>query len=75
MLSGGERKFLYAVILLSLDRDWYILDEPFAFVDAARRAMLWEIMNGKVSESKGIILTSHQEDSEIEKYSTQIVTV
>lgn len=75
MLSGGERKFLYAVILLSLDRDWYILDEPFAFVDAVRRAMLWEIMNGKVSEGKGIILTSHQEDSEIEKYSTQIVTV
>lgn len=75
MLSGGERKFLYAIILLSLDREWYILDEPFAFVDAVRRERLWKIMNEKVAEGKGIILTSHQEDSEIEKYSTQIVTV
>ena len=75
MLSGGERKFLYAIILLSLDREWYILDEPFAFVDAVRRGRLWEIINEKVAEGKGIILTSHQEDSEIEKYSTQIVTI
>lgn len=73
MLSGGERKFLYAIILLSLDREWYILDEPFAFVDAVRRDRLWKIMNERVAEGKGIILTSHQEDSEIEKYSTQII--
>ncbi|EKL7568420.1 ATP-binding cassette domain-containing protein, partial [Enterococcus faecalis] len=39
MLSGGEKKFLYALILMSLEREWYILDEPFAFIDKKRKKM------------------------------------
>lgn len=48
MLSGGERNFLYEIILLSLNRDWYILDEPFAFVDENRKMILWKVILAKV---------------------------
>lgn len=62
MLSGGEMKFLYAFILMSLEREWYILDEPFAFIDKKRKKMLYKIIDIKISEGKGIILTTHEED-------------
>lgn len=61
MLSGGERKFLYAFVLLSFDREWYILDEPFAFVDKEKKQLLRRIIEKKLNEGKGIILTSHEE--------------
>lgn len=66
MLSGGEKNFLYAVILLSLQREWYILDEPFAFVDENRKKILWNMIEAKVYAGKGIILTSHEEREWIE---------
>ncbi|EGO8200431.1 ATP-binding cassette domain-containing protein [Enterococcus faecalis] len=62
MLSGGEKKFLYALILMSLEREWYILDEPFAFIDKKRKKMLYKTIDIKISEGKGIILTTHEED-------------
>ena len=37
LLSGGERKYLYSMVLLSLDREWYILDEPFAYLDTEKK--------------------------------------
>lgn len=67
MLSGGEKNFLYAVILLSLDREWYILDEPFAFVDENRKKILWVMILKKVKENKGVILSSHEEQEWIEQ--------
>ncbi|MFR2551484.1 MAG: hypothetical protein ACLS8D_06370 [Clostridioides difficile] len=49
---------------MSLEREWYILDEPFAFVDKKRK-MLYKIIDIKISEDKGIILTTHEEDESI----------
>lgn len=46
---------------MSLEREWYILDEPFAFVDKKEK-MLYKIIDIKISEDKGIILTTHEED-------------
>ena len=71
MLSGGERKFLYTAILMSIDREWYILDEPFAYVDKSKKKVIWAIINQKIKDGKGIILTSH-EDETIEKYANEI---
>lgn len=62
MLSGGERKYLYSIILLSLDREWYILDEPFAFVDNEKKEIMWKVIKEKTEQGKGIILTSHEND-------------
>ena len=72
MLSCGEKNFLYAVVLLSLQREWYILDEPFAFVDESRKKILWDMIEKKVQAGKGVILTSHEEQEWIEE-SAQIV--
>ena len=68
MLSCGEKNFLYAVILLSLQREWYILDEPFAFIDENRKELLWDMIRAKIYSGKGIILTSHEEQERIEKW-------
>lgn len=67
MLSGGEKKFAYIMILLSIEREWYILDEPFAFLDVWKKHMIWKIIEGKKSENKGIIITSHEDEREYEK--------
>ncbi|TQA59133.1 ABC transporter ATP-binding protein, partial [Enterococcus faecalis] len=52
----------YALILMSLEREWDILDEPFACIDKKRKKMLYKIIDIKISEGKGIILTTHEED-------------
>lgn len=65
MLSGGEKKYLYSIILLSLEREWYILDEPFAFVDNEKKEVLWKVMKEMAAEGKGIILTSHEKDENL----------
>lgn len=67
LLSCGERNFLYTVILLSLQREWYILDEPFAFIDEDRKKILWDMIDAKIRTEKGIILTSHEEQEWIEE--------
>ena len=36
-LSGGERRFIYNLIILSIDREWYILDEPLTAIDQNRK--------------------------------------
>ena len=65
LLSGGERKYLYSMVLLSLDREWYILDEPFAYLDTEKKEILWKVIEAFASEGKGVILTPHEEDSRI----------
>ena len=67
MLSSGEKNFLYTIILLSLQREWYILDEPFTFIDENRKKLLWDMIKAKVYAGHGIILTSHEEQKWIEE--------
>ena len=64
MLSGGERKYIYILILMSIEREWYILDEPFAFLDDEKREIIWYLINIKTAQGKGIILTSHGNEIE-----------
>lgn len=61
LLSGGEKKFWYALIILSLDRQWYLLDEPFAAVDKDRKNILSQIIAEKANKQKGVILSTHEE--------------
>lgn len=73
MLSGGERRFMYVFILLSLERDWYILDEPFVFLDDEKKNIVWKIIKRKVREGKGIILTSHEKELENDSISVNVI--
>lgn len=61
MLSGGERKLIYILILMSIDREWYILDEPFAFLDTMKKNIIWEVIDEKIGEGKGIITAVHND--------------
>lgn len=62
MFLGGEKKFFYVFILMFLEREWYILDELFVFVDKKRKKMLYKIIDIKILEDKGIILIIYEED-------------
>lgn len=73
MLSGGERKFLYSSILLSLDRDWYILDEPFAFLDADKKEIMWRMLESLINKGSGIIITSHEDDDKLIESDANII--
>lgn len=59
-LSGGERRFIYNLIILSIDREWYILDEPLTAIDQNRKKYLIDIIVDYTLKGKGIILTSHE---------------
>lgn len=75
MLSGGEKKFIYIIILLSINREWYILDEPFAFLDTSKKSIIWRMIDERLSEGKGIILTSHEEEIDYISNSANIINM
>lgn len=60
MLSGGERRRVYLLAILSVDKDWYLLDEPFANLDKQTTESFNNLiieMNSK--DNKNFIITSH----------------
>ena len=59
MLSGGERRFIYILTILSIERKWYILDEPFTNIDKDRRETLKEIIVSMSNFGSNFIITSH----------------
>ncbi len=60
MLSGGEKKLLYFLLIMSLDKSWYLLDEPFAGVDEDGQKLMCEIINKRNSEHRGMIIVLHE---------------
>lgn len=60
MLSGGERKLLYFLLIMSLDKSWYLLDEPFAGVDQEGQKLMCEVINNRNSEHRGMIIVLHE---------------
>ncbi|PYY29740.1 ATP-binding cassette domain-containing protein [Paenibacillus illinoisensis] len=59
-LSGGERKRLFFSTVFCLDRDWYILDEPFAGVDKSGKDYMIKVMNNFLHMKRNLIITSHE---------------
>lgn len=62
MLSGGEKKLLYFLLIMSLEKEWYLLDEPFAGVDQDGQELMCEVINYRILNHKGIIIVLHEED-------------
>lgn len=44
LLSGGERRYLYILAILSIERDLYILDEPFSNIDQETKEQLIKLI-------------------------------
>lgn len=57
-LSGGEVRYLEVKLILNLDCQFVLLDEPFNGLSPVHIDIVKEMITGK-SESKGIILTDH----------------
>lgn len=75
MLSGGERKLIYIFILMSSNREWYILDEPFAFLDTMKKNMIWAVIDEKSAEGKGVIIVSHEDEQDRLKNTARIIAI
>lgn len=61
MLSGGERRAIYILTILSLQREWYILDEPFVNIDTETKKEIISLISQLKKENKNFILTNHDD--------------
>lgn len=64
-LSGGERRYLEAKLLLFGDAKFVLLDEPFDFLSPLLVDSLIELIT-KCSAHKGVIITDHNYEKTIE---------
>lgn len=58
-LSGGERRYLELSLLLNLNRDYILLDEPFTGIAPVIVERLIKRIKQEAQEGKGILLTDH----------------
>lgn len=58
-LSGGERRFLEISLIMSLNRDFILLDEPFSGVEPHIIERIIELIREESGKNKGILLTDH----------------
>lgn len=58
-LSGGERRLLEISILFCLDRDFFLLDEPFSGVEPKIVDLIIDRIREERNKGKGILLTDH----------------
>ena len=56
-LSGGELRYLEILFLFSLNRDYYLLDEPFTGIEPIIIERITEKILRQKSKGKGIIIT------------------
>ena len=65
--SVGEKKWFFLKSVLSLNMDFYLLDEPTAGVDAETRILIWQDIVARKKEGKTFLVSSHLLD-EIAKH-------
>lgn len=57
-VSGGERRFLECLWILSRPAEYFLLDEPFSEIAPYQVEILQDIIR-ELGKSKGVILTDH----------------
>lgn len=68
-LSGGEKRLLEILLLLSLNRKYILLDEPFTGVEPSIIDKMIKIIELESKKGKGILLTDH-----LHRYVSQIAS-
>ena len=58
-LSGGQQQRVFLARALAQDADLYLLDEPFAGVDAATERAIIDVLKGLRDEGKTVIAVHH----------------
>lgn len=71
-LSGGQQQRVFLARALAQDADLYILDEPFAGVDAATEKAIITVLKGLQGDGKTIIAV-HHDLATVEAYFDRVV--
>lgn len=58
-LSGGQQQRVFLARALAQEAILYLMDEPFAGVDAATEAMFMEVLQGLKKEGKTLMIVHH----------------
>lgn len=58
-LSGGQQQRVFIARALAQHADFYILDEPFAGVDAASESAIFELLTQMKEEGKNVLVVHH----------------
>ena len=58
-LSGGQQQRIFLARALAQDSDLYLMDEPFAGVDAATEAAIVELLKELRSQGKTVVVVHH----------------
>ncbi|MCG8450122.1 MAG: metal ABC transporter ATP-binding protein [Pirellulales bacterium] len=58
-LSGGQQQRVFLARALAQDAQLYFLDEPFAGVDAATEAAIFELLQSMRSKNKTVLVVHH----------------
>lgn len=58
-LSGGQQQRVFLARALAQDADLYLLDEPFAGVDAATEKAIIDVLKGLKAEGKTVVAVHH----------------
>jgi len=64
-LSGGQQQRVFLARALAQEADFYLMDEPFAGVDAATESAIIEIMREMARNDKTIVVVHHDLQSVI----------
>ena len=67
-LSGGQQQRVFLARALAQDADLYLMDEPFAGVDAATERSIIELMMEMRKQGKTIVVVHHDLQSAIEYF-------
>ena len=71
-LSKGNSAKVSFLLGLSLDADYYLMDEPFSGIDVFAREDILEVFTSKFVTDKGVLIATHHTD-EVEMLLDRIV--
>jgi manganese/zinc/iron transport system ATP- binding protein len=72
-LSGGQQQRVFLARALAQESDLYLMDEPFAGVDAATEQAIMEILHDLKSRGKTILVVHHDLSTAREYYDRLIL--
>ncbi|MBN2739176.1 MAG: ATP-binding cassette domain-containing protein [Spirochaetales bacterium] len=73
-LSGGEKRYIETSMILSLNRNFYILDEPFTEVEPLYQKTLFDKIS-TVSLTAGFILIDHNSSAMAKIATSQLLLI
>ena len=73
-LSGGQQQRVFLARALAQEADLYLLDEPFAGVDAATERAIIEVLKLLKAEGKSVIAV-HHDLSTVRDYFDQVLLI